>query len=158
MKDINWLVPISCRVLVLKTEDDAKRMVKLHATQSKEIMFTTYSFTHNSQYSYDAIYQARHVWECLRQIDRLKNAIILTYDDHSCQVLWEHGIPCLLDRYMPQPDALPGTIATRSDLVFQGAQLDTNHLEYAMSWPCHVHSHYARGEKSSVIWSKHLEQ
>ena len=83
-------------------------MAALHATSAREIMFTTYSFTHRSQYTYDAIHQARHVWECLREIGRLSNAIMLTYDVHSCQVMWEHGIPCFLDRYLPQPNELPG--------------------------------------------------
>lgn len=104
------LLTLSHRVIVLRTEEDAKRMASLHATESKEIMFTTYSFTHNGQYSYDARNQAKHVWESLRQIDRLKNAVIISYDTHSCQVMWENGIPCFLDHYMPQPDELPGRL------------------------------------------------
>ena len=97
-----------CRVFVIRTEEDARQMAELHATGWKELMFTTYSFTHNGMYSYDAVNQARHVWESLRGIDRLKNALIISYDTHSCQVLWEHGIPCFLDRYLPQPRDLPG--------------------------------------------------
>lgn len=96
------------KLFIVRTEEDAKRMAALHATSAREIMFTTYSFTHRSQYTYDAIHQARHVWECLREIGRLSNAIMLTYDVHSCQVMWEHGIPCFLDRYLPQPNELPG--------------------------------------------------
>lgn len=83
-------------------------MAALHATKSKEIMFTTYSFTHKGSYSAEAIHQARHVWESLRGVGRLPNAVIITYDEHSCQVMWENGIPCFLDRYLPQPHELPG--------------------------------------------------
>jgi len=121
------------------------------------------SFTHRQEYSPDAIYQALHMWENLRRIGRLSNAIIISvsrhaywwnhsrnwgatackvlvtpqsassishrgvcpsmvlgshliwndpmqYDVHSCQVLWENGIPCFLDRYLPQPDELPGAM------------------------------------------------
>lgn len=83
-------------------------MVALHATKRKEVMFTTYSFTHKGHYTLDAIHQARHVWESLRGIGRLANALMLTFDEHSCQVMWENGIPCFLDRFLPQPEDLPG--------------------------------------------------
>jgi len=33
---------------------------------------------------------------------------ILQYDANTCQTLWEHGLPCFLDRYMLQPSELPG--------------------------------------------------
>lgn len=99
-------------MFVLESEEDAKKMAALHATDKKELMFTTYSFTHKQHYSSDAIYQALHMWENLRRIKRLKNAIIITYDVHSCQVLWENGIPCFLDRLLPQPSELPGQYGT----------------------------------------------
>lgn len=95
-------------MFVIETEDDAKALAKLHATRKKEILFTTYTFSHKRAYSYEAINAAKHMWENLREIGLIPNTILLSYDLHSCQVLWEHGIPCFLDRYLRQPDDLPG--------------------------------------------------
>lgn len=83
-------------------------MARLHATRKNELLFTTYTFTHKGHYSHDAIHMARHMWENLREVDLLSHTVILSYDAHSCQVMWENGIPCFLDRWLPQPNDLPG--------------------------------------------------
>ena len=125
-------------------------MVALHATASLEVMFTTYSFTHKGHYTHDAINQARHVWESLREVGRMNNAIMITYDVHSCQVMWEDGIPCLLDQYLPQPDQLPG------DLLLDVAPEKLSCLEFSLTMlqGCR---HTTIGKKSSVNSSPEME-
>ena len=105
------LAVMVCRMFVIETDADARLMASLHATDQNELLFTTYSFTHNSEYNKEAIHPARHLWQNLREIDRLNNTIIITYDLHTCQVLTEHGIPCFLDRWSRQPGDLPGAIS-----------------------------------------------
>ena len=97
-------------MFVIETDADARLMANLHATDQNELLFTTYTFTHNRKYSKEAVHMARHLWQNLREIGRLQNTILISYDLHSCQVLTEHGIPCFLDRWSRQPDDLPGTI------------------------------------------------
>lgn len=99
---------MSCRLFIIETEQDAKKMAEQHATAKGELLFTTYSFSHRQSYSYDAIYWATHMWANLNETGILNHTIVLSYDVHSCQVMWEHGIPCFLDRFLPQPSSLPG--------------------------------------------------
>ena len=96
-------------MFIIETDADARLMANLHATDQNELLFTTYTFTHNGRYSKEAVHMARHLWQNLNDIGRLQNTIIISYDLHSCQVLTEHGIPCFLDRWSRQPDDLPGT-------------------------------------------------
>lgn len=98
----------TCRVFVLETEDDVKSMLKLHATKAGEVMLTTFTLTHHGQSDDKSVIRACHIWENLREINRLNNSLLITYDLHTCQLLWKSGIPCFLDRFLPQPSNLPG--------------------------------------------------
>lgn len=98
-----------CRVFILSTEEDVKRMLDLHVTESNEILFTTFGM-HTGDREENVVPGFCHIWENLREIGRLKNAVLLTYDLHACQLMWENGIPCFLDRYLPQPEELKGTV------------------------------------------------
>lgn len=51
---------------------------------------------------------AAHLWQSLREVGRMENAIMLSYDLHSCQTVIARGIPCFLDRWSKQPSELPG--------------------------------------------------
>lgn len=101
------------KVVVIDSEASAKSMAALHATGKKELMFTTYSFTHEGNFHPDALNSVVHIWENLRRIKRLNNSIIISYDLQTCQVLWVNGVPCFLDRYLPQPSELPGQYGSR---------------------------------------------
>lgn len=94
----------------METEADARKMAELHATPKGELLFTTFQFSHKGVYNKENIHSVRHMWENLREVGILNHTIVISYHAPSCQVMWEHGIPCFLDRHLPQPESLPGPV------------------------------------------------
>ena len=103
-----------CRSFILRTEPEAERILAAYATEENQIMFTT-SWNHRSEFSNDTLEKVLHIWESLRSVGRVQNAVILTYEMETCQVLWAKGITCLVDRLQSQPPELPGEC-----LILQG--------------------------------------
>lgn len=94
--------------MVIDTAEDAMKMAALYATDHRELLFTTFNLNHGGEFRPEGTDMARHFWENLREIRLLNHTILITYDLPSCQIMWDIGIPCFLDRWLPQPDTLPG--------------------------------------------------
>lgn len=56
---------------------------------------------------------AAHLWQSLREIQRMENTFVVSYDLHTCQAIMQRGIPCFLDRWSLQPSQLPGKCSAR---------------------------------------------
>ena len=91
----------------MHTEEDAKRIADMYATAHKEIMFTTYGHGGNEM-SKDFLQLVLHMWENLKSINRTQNAMLITYEEEACRLFWSKGVPCVLDRFLPQPKDEPG--------------------------------------------------
>ena len=101
------LLYYKCRSFIIRTEEEAKRVLAACATEKNQIMYTT-SWNHGSNFSMDSLEKVLHIWESLRSVGRVQNAVLFTYEMETCKVLWAKGIVCLVDRLQTQPSELPG--------------------------------------------------
>ena len=66
---------------------------------------------------------AAHLWQSLREVGRLENTVLFTYDLHTCQGIMARGIPCFLDRWSTQPSQLPGLSSASSTFPWKRLSL-----------------------------------
>ena len=80
----------------------------------QDIVLTTLSFQHQgADHSGDQLELIKNFACYLKDISRLHNTFILSYDQATCRALHSAGILCFMDEAAPHPDTLPGEIHRR---------------------------------------------